>query len=84
MTKLRAMRDALRARMGTRRPRVLALTAFRDEMRFLPGFFDSVGSHVDGILALDDGSTDGSGYYAAGRAEVSAWSSATCRVRSRY
>lgn len=71
MATFRGMRDALRARVGRRpRRRVLALTAFRDEMRFLPGFFESVGPHVDGIVALDDGSTDGSGDYAAGRPEV--------------
>jgi len=47
-----------------RRRRLLALTAFRDEMRFLPGFFESVTPHVDGIVALDDGSADGSREYA--------------------
>jgi hypothetical protein len=41
-----------------RPPRVLALLAFRDEMRFLPGYFRNVPSQVDGIVALDDGSTD--------------------------
>src|SRR4051794_26929340 len=40
--------------------RLLALIAFRDETRFLPGFFRNVAPHVDGIVALDDGSTDGS------------------------
>jgi glycosyltransferase involved in cell wall biosynthesis len=43
-----------------RRVRLLALVAVRDEMRFLPGFLASVGPQVDGIVALDDGSTDGS------------------------
>ncbi len=45
--------------------RLLALIAFRDEMRFLPGFFESVAPQVDGIVALDDGSVDGSGEFAA-------------------
>ena len=52
------------------RTRLIATLAVRDEMRFLPGFFDSVGPHVDGVVALDDGSTDGSAEYLAGRAEV--------------
>ena len=43
-----------------RRPRILALLAFRDEMRFLPQWFENVPPHVDGIVALDDGSSDGS------------------------
>jgi hypothetical protein len=67
MPRIRTALSRLRRRP---RRRVLALTAFRDEMRFLPGFFDSVGPHVDGIVALDDGSLDGSGDYAAGRPEV--------------
>jgi glycosyltransferase involved in cell wall biosynthesis len=47
------------------RPRILALLAFHDEMRFLPGFFQNVVPEVDGIVALDDGSTDGSGHFVA-------------------
>jgi hypothetical protein len=43
------------------RRRLLALVAFRDEQRFLPGFLRNVAPHVDGIVALDDGSSDGSG-----------------------
>jgi len=39
--------------------RLFALTAVRNEMRFLPGFLANVSPHVDGIVALDDGSTDG-------------------------
>jgi hypothetical protein len=42
------------------RARLLALLVVRDEMRFLPGFLANVGPQVDGIVALDDGSTDGS------------------------
>jgi hypothetical protein len=40
--------------------RILALLAVRNEERFLPGFLANVGPQVDGIVALDDGSTDGS------------------------
>jgi hypothetical protein len=35
----------------------------RDEMRYLPGYLANVSPHVDGIVALDDGSQDGSGNY---------------------
>src|SRR3954468_21745215 len=50
--------------------RLLALLACRDEMRFLPGFLANVGPHVDGIVALDDGSSDGSAELLADRPEV--------------
>jgi hypothetical protein len=47
-----------------RRPRLLALIPFRDEMRFLPGFFQNVAPHVDGVVALDDQSSDESAAFA--------------------
>jgi hypothetical protein len=53
-----------------RRPRILALLAFRNEMRFLPDYFESVRPLVDGVVALDDGSTDGSGDFVAAQPEV--------------
>jgi glycosyltransferase involved in cell wall biosynthesis len=43
-----------------RRVRLLAVTRVRNEGRFLPGMLRNVGPQVDGIVALDDGSTDGS------------------------
>jgi len=43
-----------------RRVRLLALVAVRDESAYLPGFLASVAPQVDGIVALDDGSTDAS------------------------
>lgn len=46
--------------MRGRRHRLLALLVFRDEERRLPGWFANVAPHVDGVVALDDGSTDGS------------------------
>lgn len=53
-----------------RRPRILALLAFRDEMRFLPDYFESVRPLVDGVVALDDGSADGSAEFVAAQPEV--------------
>jgi glycosyltransferase involved in cell wall biosynthesis len=44
---------------GRRRVRLLALLAVRDGVRHLPGFLGNVAQQVDGIVALDDGSTDG-------------------------
>jgi glycosyltransferase involved in cell wall biosynthesis len=46
-------------------PRLYALLAVHDEMRWLPGWVANVRPHVDGIVALDDGSTDGSGEWLA-------------------
>jgi glycosyltransferase involved in cell wall biosynthesis len=42
-----------------RQVRLLATTMVRDEREFLPGMLRSVGPQVDGIVALDDGSSDG-------------------------
>lgn len=43
-----------------RPPRIYALCAFRNEARYLPGLLENLSGTVDGLLALDDGSTDGS------------------------
>lgn len=50
--------------------RLLALLAVRDDLRFLPGYIASIGPQVDGIVALDDGSTDGSAEFLEGCEEV--------------
>jgi GT2 family glycosyltransferase len=57
-------------RRPPRRPRIVALVPFKDEMRFLPGLFENLRPHVDGVVALDDGSTDDSPEFVAGRPEV--------------
>ncbi len=49
---------------------MLALVAFRDEARFLPGLFENLRGQVDGIVALDDRSADGSVELAAACPEV--------------
>ncbi len=50
------------AETASARPaRVYALCAFRNEARYLPGLLENLAGAVDGLLALDDGSTDGSG-----------------------
>jgi hypothetical protein len=41
--------------------RLLALLAARDAQEHLPGYLANVAAQVDGIVALDDGSTDGTG-----------------------
>jgi hypothetical protein len=57
--------------MGTTRQlRLLALLVFHNEMRFLPGWFENVLPHVDGVVALDDGSTDGSGDFVSAQPGV--------------
>lgn len=40
---------------------IIALLQARDEERFLPGWLENVAPAVDGIVALDDGSTDKTG-----------------------
>ena len=43
-----------------RSPRIIGLVAFRDEARYLPGLMQNLAGQLDGLVALDDGSTDGS------------------------
>lgn len=60
-----------RPSVAVRRPvHLIALLAVRDGMRFLPGYVANVGPQVDGIVALDDGSSDGCADFLAERPEV--------------
>lgn len=52
------------------RTRLLCVTPFRNERHYLADFFANVAPHVDGIIALDDGSSDGSGLIAAAHPAV--------------
>lgn len=61
---LRSLWVSFKARLR-RPPRVIAFLQFHDEIRFLPGWFRNVAPLVDGVIALDDGSTDGSGEFVA-------------------
>ncbi|HEX2096707.1 MAG TPA: methyltransferase domain-containing protein [Solirubrobacterales bacterium] len=56
-TRLQTLRECLRQR---RRRRILALVPIRDEIENLPDLFRNLEGQVDGVVALDDGSTDGS------------------------
>ena len=51
-------------------PRVIALLSFHNEMKFLSDYLSNVAAQVDGIVALDDGSTDGSGDFVAGHGAI--------------
>jgi hypothetical protein len=46
------------------------LVAFRDEMRYLPGLFENLRNQFDGVIALNDQSTDGSAEFVARQPEV--------------
>lgn len=52
------------------RPRLFGLLSFRDEMRFLPGWFASNAHQLDGVIAYDDGSSDGSAEFVAAQPSV--------------
>jgi hypothetical protein len=53
-----------------RRVHLLALLAARDEMDQMPAWLRNIGPQVDGIVALDDGSRDGTGDWLSSRSEV--------------
>ncbi len=56
--------------LAARRVRLLAVLPVRDEIDELPGCLESLAAHTDGVVALDDGSTDGSAEWLAARREV--------------
>lgn len=53
-----------------RRVRLLGLLAVRDQVGHLSEYVTNVGKQVDGIIALDDGSSDGSAEFLQSRPEV--------------
>lgn len=57
-------------RSSPRRVRLFALLAVHDAMSQLPELLANVVPQVDGIVALDDGSRDGSGEFLEGRPEI--------------
>jgi glycosyltransferase involved in cell wall biosynthesis len=57
-------------RPGAGRTRVICVTPFRNERRYLPDFLANVAPQVDGIIAVDDGSVDGSGDIVAAHPSV--------------
>lgn len=65
-------------------PRILGLLAFHNEMRYLPGYFENVPHHVDGIVALDDRSTDGSGEFVASQPSVVELVRVSANARQRW
>jgi glycosyltransferase involved in cell wall biosynthesis len=50
--------------------RLICVTPFRNERRYLADFLANVAPQVDGIVALDDGSSDGSGAIVAAHSAV--------------
>ncbi|MCC7124800.1 MAG: glycosyltransferase [Acidobacteria bacterium] len=52
------------------RTRLLAVVSFRNERHYLPGLLDNLSPQVDGIIGLDDGSSDGSAEIAAAHPAV--------------
>lgn len=58
------------AHRGARRTRLLAVLAVRNARAHLPGLFANLAPQVDGVIALDDGSSDGSADYLRSRPEV--------------
>ena len=56
--------------LAARRVRLLAVLPVRDEIDELPGCLASLAAHTDGVVALDDGSTDASPEWLAARREV--------------
>lgn len=52
--------DGARSMKTAKSLRLLALLQVHNDIEYLPGYFENVAPHVDGIVVYDDGSTDGS------------------------
>lgn len=57
-------------RIVDRKPSIILLVQFHNEIEGLPGFFTNVLPHVDGIIGLNDGSSDGSADYFSAQPKV--------------
>lgn len=51
-------------------PSIILIVQFHNEIERMPGFFTNVLPHVDGIIGLNDGSSDGSPEYFAAQPKV--------------
>lgn len=54
----------------SKRFKLYAMLAFRNEMQHLPAYFENIRQQVDGVIALDDGSSDGSYEFVARQPSV--------------
>lgn len=51
-------------------PSIILIVQFHNEIERMPGFFTNVLPHVDGIIGLNDGSSDGSSEYFSAQPKV--------------
>ncbi len=52
------------------KPSIILIVQFHNEIERMPGFFTNVLPHVDGIIGLNDGSSDGSSEYFSAQPKV--------------
>jgi len=64
----RRLIDFLKSKKST--PSIILIVQFHNEMERMPGFFSNVLPYVDGIIGLDDGSSDGSSDFFSAQPKV--------------